>query len=503
MHSLLRKNLRLWGYGKPVALFVGCLLFSISGRLNGLLTYEQHLLSTVSDHYYLIFLYLPILLLSTFSFLEDDSEQVILRFHSYHAYFHKKWAGAGVIALILISAQTIAILLSGVGLIAGNSWNLSAEAIGETELFPVFQPCFTKPLQAFGVIAAYQMFGSWLVFGLSMWISHFAGKKWTVRILVALYVIAVLWIKIPVLQALPITSLSHLVVLHHNFIGSDRFAITGITALFLVALIAVTVKYAWRGHLPRFVIRRSGIVGYYFRKLMIPQNLIILISVISIVMVYKWIGNGFSESGAEWIFNLFSGHGTGYFQVLSFLEMLISNSAPLYLLAAFVEQTVNGQSMFVSVRAGNRGKLLRAILYVSATFLMVYSFFWLIAGLIGTFFFSLELTAGTIRLLLYAVVLKYLDIFVQYLMMLTVYIMTKQVTIGFLMLVAGNFICIFPGKWTAYSPIGLSSLARIIGVDPGVGISGILALEIEIVILMMLIVVMLLIGRKKLLDYGR
>lgn len=88
-------------------------------------------------------------------------------------------------------------------------------------------------------------------------------------------------------------------------------------------------------------------------------------------------------------------------------------------------------------------------------------------------------------------------------MMLTVYIMTKQVTIGFLMLVAGNFICVFPGKWTAYSPIGLSSLARITGVEPGVGISGMLALEIEIVILTMLIVVMLLIGRKKLLDYGR
>ena len=35
MIALIRKNLRLWGYGKSLALFAGCILFSISGRLNG------------------------------------------------------------------------------------------------------------------------------------------------------------------------------------------------------------------------------------------------------------------------------------------------------------------------------------------------------------------------------------------------------------------------------------------------------------------------------------
>ena len=46
----------------------------------------------------------------------------------------------------------------------------------------------------------------------------------------------------------------------------------------------------------------------------------------------------------NWIYALFAGHGTGYFQVLPFLELLITGGVPLYLLAAFVEQTVNGQS---------------------------------------------------------------------------------------------------------------------------------------------------------------
>ena len=72
MIALIRKNLRLWGYGKPLALFAGCMLFSISGRLNGGIAYERHILSAVSDHYYLTYFVLPIVLLSCFSFLDDD-----------------------------------------------------------------------------------------------------------------------------------------------------------------------------------------------------------------------------------------------------------------------------------------------------------------------------------------------------------------------------------------------------------------------------------------------
>lgn len=114
MIALIRKNLRLWGYGKSLALFTGCILFSISGRLNGGIAYERHILSAVSDHYYLTYFVLPIVLLSCFSFIDDDGEPVILRFQSYHSYFLKKWIGGGLIAVILTAVQTGAILLSGI-----------------------------------------------------------------------------------------------------------------------------------------------------------------------------------------------------------------------------------------------------------------------------------------------------------------------------------------------------------------------------------------------------
>lgn len=116
MAALSKKNFRLWGYGKVFVLFAGCLLFSVSGRLNEGIYFEQHILSAVSDHYYLTCFLLPVLLLSCFSFLEDDGENVILRFQSYHSYFYRKWLGTGGIVLLLIAVQSAAVLLSGMGL---------------------------------------------------------------------------------------------------------------------------------------------------------------------------------------------------------------------------------------------------------------------------------------------------------------------------------------------------------------------------------------------------
>lgn len=89
--------------------------------------------------------------------------------------------------------------------------------------------------------------------------------------------------------------------------------------------------------------------------------------------------------------------------------------------------------------------------------------------------------------MLYAVLMKCLDILAQYLIVLDIYIATRQVTIGFLVLVAGNLLCILPGNWVAYSPFGLSSLTRISVVEPGIGISAVSAFGIEAAILTLMI----------------
>ena len=499
MIALIRKNLRLLGYGKLLALFAGCMLFSISGRLNGGIAYEQHILSAVSDHYYLTYFVLPIVLLSCFSFIDDDGEPVILRFQSYHSYFLKKWAGVGSIAVILTAVQTGAILLSGIGLPVGNEWNLAAGAT-ETELFSALEPLFASPLLAFAGFTLYQFIGNWLIFGICMWIGHFAGRRWSVRIVVVLYILSAVWIKLPAIQNIPLTGFNHLLILHHNLGVSHRFEITVFTLLLIILIIAISTRFAWRGQLPHIQLSRRGIAGYYLRALMIPRNLLVFLGVVLGVSIYKGLGNGTAISDLEWIYALFAGHGTGYFQVLPFLELLITSGAPLYLLAAFVEQTVNGQSIFVSVRSKGRRHLMKGILSVSIKFLMVYTIFWLMAGLIGASLFSTGLTIVSFRLLLYAVLIKCLDILAQYLIMLGIYIATRQVTIGFLVLVAENLLCILPGNWVAYLPFGLSSLTRVSVMEPGIGISAVSAFGIEAAILTLMIAGILMCGYKKILN---
>ena len=470
MIALIRKNLRLWGYGKSLALFAGCILFSISGRLNGGIAYERHILSAVSDHYYLTYFVLPIVLLSCFSFIDDDGEPIILRFQSYHSYFLKKWIGVGLIAVILTAVQTGAILLSGIGLPLGNEWNLAAGTT-EAELFSALEQLFVSPLQAFVCFTLFQLIGSWLIFGICMWIGHFTERKWTIRIVIVLYVLSAVWIKLPAIQNIPLTSFNHLLILHHNFGEPARPWITGFTLLLFMLTIMFSVRFAWRGHLPQLRLKCHGIAAYYSYELMTKRNILILLAVVVGITLYKGLGYGAAEFDAEWIYSLFAGHGTGYFQVFPFLEMLITSGVPLYLLAAFVEHTVNGQSIFISVRAKSRRHLVKGILSVSTKFLIIYAFFWLMAGLIGASLFSTGLTIVSFRLMLYAVLMKCLDILAQYLIVLDIYIATRQVTIGFLVLVAGNLLCILPGNWVAYSPFGLSSLTRISVVEPGIGIS--------------------------------
>ncbi len=499
MYALIKKNIRLWRHGTLLALFAGCMLFSISGRVNVKITFEQHILSSVSDHYYLTYFALPVILLSCFSFLEDDEPPVILRFQSYHSYFLKKWIGVGLIALILTAVQTGAILLSGIGLSLGNNWILASGAT-QTELFSILESVFAGPLSAFVCYSIYQLIGSWLISGICMWICHFTGRKWTTRIVVALYILSAVWIQIPGIQRIPLTGFNHLFILHHNLLSPRRFEITLLTLLLLAMIIVISVRLAWKRQLPRIELSYRGLTGYYLRSLMIPRNFLVLLGVVLIIVIYKLAGNGVSVSGSEWIYTLFSGHGTAYFQLLPFLELLITSGAPLYLLAVFVEQTVNGQSIFVSVRAKSRSHVMKSILSVSIGFIMIYAVFWLMAGLIGAVLSGTGLTIVSFRLLLYAVLMKCLDILVQYLVMLAIYIATRQVTVGFLVLIAGNLLCVLPENWIAYLPVGLSSLARISIEEPGIGISAVSAFGIEAAIAAVMMTGILMWGHKKILN---
>lgn len=499
MISLIRKNINLWGCQKALALFMGCLLFSLSLRYDNNLSFEQYIVSAVSDHYYLTYFLLPLVLLSCFSFLEDDNEQTILRFGSYYTYFWKKWFGTGLIAMVMIAIQTLVILISSIGLNIKNNWVLFQNVVN-TELFSKLQQWFPNPLMAFMFFTIYQLLGIWFVFGLCIWIGHFAGQKWSIRILVTLYVLSALWIKIPAIQEIPITGLNHLIILHHNFTSPYRFAVTSITAVTLCAFMLLSLRFTWRLKILWHPKHRRGIVPYYQKALTTKHNFIIMCAVVFCIVLYKGLGNAYLTTSEEWICALFFGHGTGYFQVLPFLELLIINIAPLYLLAIFVEHTISGQSMFISIRTKGRKEVLSGILTTSIIFLILYISLWLIGGVLSSTFLGYGFNIATGIMLLYATGLKFLDILFQYLIMLGVYLLTKQITAGFLVLIMGNMLCFIPIHWVNYLPFGLSSLARIEVFDLETGIPVYAAALIMLTLSFGLLLLLKCFGYRKLLN---
>lgn len=469
MIALIRKNGKLLGYGKFLLFMFGCLIFSISGRIGEALSLEQYMVSAVSDHYYLTYFVIPMTLFLYLVFMEDDSGIVLIRYKKYFSYFCGKWFAGSMIPLAMVSIQTACILAASFGLRSGNVWTLAGNS-PNAELFAVLSGYFNTPLTAFIAYTVFQFLGMWLLIGICMWISHFAGKKQAVRMIICLYVLSAFWIKIPGLQALPLTGLNHLMILHHNLGSLRRIVTTAITVFILLTGILYTVSRFWHSTFHVSLPKQKGITAYYMKWLFEKKNIIIVSIVSAGILLYKGFNAIGISSGAEWILHLFSGHGVGYFHILSFLEMLIVNGSPLYLLALFMEKAVSGQSILISIRSAGRKRLMSAIITAGILFLLFYCMLWFALGIAGTYFFGYDLGGKALSDLIYMIALKFMDLTAQYMLMLVIYTGIKQITVGFLGVISVNILCVIPANIISYLPFGLSSASRLSLFGQGFGL---------------------------------
>ncbi len=460
MNAIIRRNLHMVGKGKLLALFLCCILFGISGRVTAALTYEQHILSVLTNHYYLIYFMIPMYLFVCFFVIEDDTEIVVMRYRSYFRYFLSKWASVAVLSVLFIVIQLLAILLSGTGLPLGNKWMLS-DGTTQKELFSALSVYFSSPMSCMAVTTLYMLFGLGISGMFCMWITHFLPKSWSSKVMMVFYVITSLSIKITFLQKLPITGFNYWIILHHNLTGSHRFPNTLITTLVLVIFILGTTKKNWHWQLTRHSPKMKGLTQYYYREAITPKNLLIVTAATSIIAIWKYLQNPNTVTAEEWIIRLFTGHGTGTLHLLSFLEMLITNGLPVYLLAVFIARITGSHSIFVTIRLKTRYGFLKSIMKTSLIFIAFYGLLLTLIPIIGVSVLNLQTTAQTIPLLLLCVSLKLLDIMMQFLLITALHCLTKQITIGFLALLGLNLLCILPERISAYLPFGLSSIARI------------------------------------------
>lgn len=451
---------RVWtniGPGKFLLLFGVSLLFGLGERMGAQGSLPLHLLAILNDQYYVIFAVLPIFLFFCTGVIEDDTPLVLMRYGTYRRYFFHKWRALSVAAATLWLVQMAALLLSGVGLPMAGSWQGTPGGLWR-EVFTLLQGNFPSPWAAVFCCAGQFLLGYWLIALTTLWLGHFCSRSLAVKLIMALYVCAVLWIKLPAMSRPPLvflTGLNHWVLLLHNLTEPWRLPLTGATTAVLIAAMVwlVTRKWWWRPHLPRY--ERRGLASYYRRVLFTGKNELLLAGLILLAAAWTWLSGGAPEDGTDWLIRLFAGHGTGYFYPMGLLSLLVIETLPLWPLGAFCTQAIGERSVFLTVRLRRRKELLGAMLHTGFLWLLLYGGQLTLAAVLPPLLLDVPPNMG---LTAAAVGLKLLDVGLQFLLIFLALCVTGQSTAGFVAVVLLQFLCVLPATWL---PVGLSSLVRL------------------------------------------
>jgi hypothetical protein len=432
-------------------------IFSLSTRVGTHQSFIQHCLIVISDHYYVMYFLIPLYLLICFFMMEDDSHVVIARYGSYSRYFWSKWLSLVVITVWVMLIQLAGITVTGIGLPLDGGWGFTQDVT--EELFVALMGVFPSPGLCFLAVVGFMCAGLALVGMICLWMGHFLSRSWAVRVLIGVFVLSLLGMRIEVIRGLPLTLVNHLVILHHN-LSWARLVITLATSIVLIAVIAWTVRKHWQQHVGFTRRRVRGLTPYYCRELVSVKNLLILAGVVGILVGWKYAQSGGGMTGEQWVMRLFAGHGTGGFHVLSFIEMLVMNGAPLYLLAVFIERVATSHSIYVTVRLKKRSVILKGILSSAGVLLVVYGAMLIVVPSLGMAIAGITPDGNLVGLLGISAGLRVLDISVQFLAMMVIYCVTGQITAGFGVLVGVNLLCMVPVV-SRYLPFGLASLSRV------------------------------------------
>lgn len=446
------------GKGKFFFLWGLSLLSGISSRIGENATVPLHVLAVLNDQYYFVFAILPVFLFLCASVMEDNGSLAILRYGTYGRYFFTKWRALASLSVFLWIGQMLALLLSSVGLPTEGSWKAAS---GQTmdEIFRLLQGIFSSPIEATLCSAGYLLLGYWMIGLIAMWLGHFCKRSLAIKLLMGLYVLAVVYIKLPIMSRPPFiffTGLNHWILLLHNLTEQWRPILTAGTTLALVTGIvwSVRLKWRWQLHMPQS--RQTGLGSYYRRLLFSKQNVLMLAGGILLLAVWSWLRGGPPpEDGTVWLVQLFAGHGTGYFFPMGLLYLLVMDILPLWAICAFSERVVGERSALLTIRLTRRMELTRAILSAALLWILLYGCLLIMVTVIPPMMLDLSVDGW---LTLTAVGLKLLDIEVQFLLILAVLCLTGQTTVGFVAVVLMHFLCALPIPWL---PVGLSSLIRL------------------------------------------
>lgn len=454
---MIRHTVSRIGTGKFLLLWVFTLFFGLSGRTGKESTLLLHILALLNDQYYFTFAVLPIFLFICASVMEDGPAFEIMRYGRYSKYFFAKWRALALAAAGLWLGQMVAAACSGLGLSLGNGWEGIAHSVAY-DVLEIVRAHFPSPGMALFCCAAQLLAGYLLIAVAALWLGHFCTRSQGVKFLMALYVLAILWIKLPAMSGPPLvywTGINHWIFLLHNLTEPWRPFLTAAVAFLVLTGVVWSVSRNWRWTVRLPSHTGKGLFPYYRRLLFSKGNLLLLAGTLLLMTAWFWLQAGAPDSSADWTTRLFAGHGVGTFYPMGLLGLLVLDLIPLWPLGALGTQTANERSAFPAIRLKRRRELVGALLRVSVCWILFYGFLLVCAACLPALFMDLS---PDWKLIGAAVGIKLLDVWLQFSLLLTALCLTGQAVIGFVAVVALHILCVLPIPWL---PVGLSSLARL------------------------------------------
>lgn len=458
MKTLIKLDLNKLISNKLLFLLFGLTIFSMDERITQTLSSQQFILYIFTEHYYLTYLMMPIFMLSIYSSLDDDMEYILIRSTSYWNYFKGKLAVYGIFSFMFVIAQFVVAFIMSIGLRSDNNFNVPNNP--SYELFGYYSQHFSSVTQAIFINCIYMIAGLFIVSIAFFTINNFFSKKVSTKIMIIVYILMIFGLKIDKVNNLPIVFIDNYIIFHRNFGYDSKLFINILTMTTVLIVVCILNKKYWNKKLKIKDIRKNKI-SYYKRLLFSRYNIVMICSVLILMSFWGLLkGNSSFESMNDYLVNLFVGHPVNNIRIIEFLEMLVLNTTPIYIIAIFLEQESSERSLFINIRFGKGIKWMNSILKTSMLFVVSYVLLNIAIPIAIGIFNNIPITSQVIQLSTNIFIIKVLDLSLQVLVLILLYRLSKNMTLSFLSLLLLNSLCFLPFKWCLYLPFGISSLSR-------------------------------------------
>ena len=458
MKTLIKLDLNKLISNKLLFLLFGLTIFSMDERITQTLSSQQFILYIFTEHYYLTYLMMPIFMLSIYSSLGDDMEYILIRSTSYWNYFKGKLAVYGIFSFVFVIAQFVVSFIMSIGLRSDNNFNVPNNP--SYELFGYYSQHFSSVTQATFINCIYMIAGLFIVSIAFFTINNFFSKKVSTKIMIIVYILMIFGLKIDKVNNLPIVFIDNYIIFHRNFGYDLKLFINILTMTTVLIVVCILNKKYWNKKLKIKDIRKNKI-SYYKRLLFSRYNIVMICSVLILMSFWGLLkGNSSFESMNDYLVNLFVGHPVNNIRIIEFLEMLVLNTTPIYIIAIFLEQESSERSLFINIRFGKGIKWMNSILKTSMLFVVSYVLLNIAIPIAIGIFNNIPITSQVIQLSTNIFIIKVLDLSLQVLVLILLYSLSKNMTLSFLSLLLLNSLCFLPFKWCLYLPFGISSLSR-------------------------------------------